>query len=89
MGQMLRGGRSWPSDRNVGAGAAKCGKVAEPVASGNAIVGGAVISSVAEHEDAQCRNFSAALCPWSCRCDWSCVCVLAISWEWPEVDIPA
>ncbi len=71
MGQMLRGGRSWPSDRKVGAGAAKLGKTVVPAPGAEANVGSAVMSGVAEHEDTQWRPLSAPLWPWSCCCDWS------------------
>ena len=50
---MLRGGRSWPPDWNVGAGAAKCGNTAAPAAAGEAIVGSALMSGVAEQEAKQ------------------------------------
>ena len=66
MGQMLRGGRSWLSDRKVRAGAAKRGKAVVPALGTEANVGSAVMSGVAEHEDTQWRPLSAPVWPWSC-----------------------
>jgi hypothetical protein len=81
MGQMLRGGRSWPSDRKVGAGAAKWGKTVAPLASGDAIVGASPINGGAEQDDKQWRPLSAPLWLWSCcSCDWSYPAALALSW---------
>lgn len=53
MGQMLRGGRSWPSDRKVGAGAANCGKTEVPSATGVATVSASPINGGAEQDDKQ------------------------------------
>ena len=47
-GQMLRGGRSWPSDRKVGAGDAKWGNLTAGGSSGWGSIGNALIKGVIE-----------------------------------------
>lgn len=49
MGQMVRGGRSWPSDKKLGAGVKGSVKRATPKLSGDATVRAEVIIGVIEH----------------------------------------
>lgn len=84
MGQMLRGGRSWPSDWKVGAGAAKCGKTVVPRSVGVRTDGATAISGAAEQDDRQWRPLSKPLWLWSCGV-WSSPVALAMScppWSW-------
>jgi hypothetical protein len=48
MGQMLRGGRSWPSERKLGAGAESAGKMALVASTGDNTVGAVLASGVIE-----------------------------------------
>lgn len=72
MGQMVRGGRSWPSDRNVAAGAPNSGKSVEACASGTTckarVDGGADPRQHIEHM----LHLSCAGCP----CP-------PLAWSWP------
>lgn len=71
MGQMVRGGRSWPSDRNVGAGAERSGKDCEVSASGALRPTDVLGIEGLEHDEEQMLHLSCAPLPWSC-CEWSC-----------------
>ena len=48
MGQMLRGGRSWPSETKLGTGALSAGKTAAERSCGAATVGGLLSIGVTE-----------------------------------------
>jgi hypothetical protein len=51
--QMLRGGRSWPSERKFGTGAASAGNAVEAAGSGAGTVGAVLISEVTEQREVQ------------------------------------
>lgn len=85
-GQMLRGGRSGPSDWNVGAGAATWGKTIAPATVGEASVGSALMSGVAEQEDRQWRPLSNPPSSWSC-CASPCGAAPGMPWSCSEATI--
>ena len=58
MGQMLRGGRSWPSERKLAAGAEKSGNVAAGTSSGGGTPGMSLGSGVSEQKAEQRLHLS-------------------------------
>lgn len=58
MGQLVRGGRSWPPDMNVGAGAESPGNHAEVTGSGSGMPGQSLGSVGLEHEAEQVLHLS-------------------------------
>jgi hypothetical protein len=58
LGQMVRGGRSWPSDWNVGAGAERCGNDAPVNPTGSSRPGEVLGNGGVEHDAEQTLHLS-------------------------------
>lgn len=64
MGQMVRGGRSWPSERKLGAGVETSGNLTAGRASGTGSLGASLTRGVSEQKAEHMLHLSAG--PWSC-----------------------
>lgn len=98
MGQMLRGGRSWPSERKLGAGAERRGKTAAERFCGAATAGALLSNGVAEQNAEHRLQLSEtvdvevppspvlpplAASVW-CECWWSPPWPTALMLSWPR-----
>lgn len=76
MGQMVRGGRSWPSDRKLGAGVERSGNLIAGSASGSGNAGNSLSKGVSEQNAEHILHLSVA--SWSCPSWWP-----EPLWSWP------